>query len=99
MTTLPGVGAGAAVVKLKMLSAAIVSGGSSVSWSVTFAATMVTVQFSLEAKSEVGSRVNVVGPPETVAAWVPDVPQTIENQEPVTFTGSLNVTEMFALTE
>src|SRR5262249_12079928 len=43
--------------------------------------------------------VNVTGPPETVAAWLPDVPQTIENQDPVTFTGSLNVTEIFALTE
>src|SRR4051794_15601393 len=95
MTTLPAAGAAAAVVKLKEKSADIVSGGSFVSWSLTFAATIVAVQDSLEAESEVGSRVKVVGPPVTAAAWVPDVAQTIENQEPVTLTGSVKVTERF----
>src|SRR5688572_15370432 len=54
---------------------------------------MVTSQLSTEAKSLAGSRVNVIGPPETVAVLVP-LSQTMLNQLPVTFTGSLNVTLM-----
>src|SRR5919199_6363067 len=75
----------------------MVSGGSFVSWSLTFAAKTVTVQVSLVAKSTVGSSVKVVGPPLAVAEWPPLVPQEIEYQEPLTFTGSLKVIETFAL--
>src|SRR5690242_7934107 len=78
----------------------MLSGGSFVSWSVTCAATMVTVQVSPAAKSTFGLMVKVVGPPVTTVAAglrVPLVGQTIENQLPVTFTGSLNVTEISVL--
>src|SRR5262245_37517009 len=64
-----------------------------------FAATIVTLQFSLGAKSDPGSSVNVVGPPVTVAECVPEVAHEIVNQEPLMLTGSLKVTEMFALTD
>ena len=47
----------------------IVSGGSLVSWSVTLAAITVSVQDSPSAKSAVGSSVNVVPSPVTVAVW------------------------------
>src|SRR5919202_2763050 len=76
----------------------MVSGGSFVSWSLTLAAKTVTVQVSLAAKSEDGSSVKVVGPPLTVALCEPLVPQEIEYQEPLTFTGSLKVIETFAFT-
>src|SRR5919204_4288498 len=76
----------------------MLSGGSFVSWSVTFAAKTVTVQVSPWTKSVPGWGVNVVGPPLTVALWPPLVPHEIEYQLPVTSTGSLNVIEMFALT-
>src|SRR5919199_1051619 len=76
----------------------MVSGGSLVSWSLTFAAKTVTVQVSLDAKSAVGSSVKVVGPPLTAAVWEPLVPQEIEYQEPLTFTGSLKVIETLAFT-
>src|SRR5919199_5877368 len=77
----------------------MLSGGSFVSWSVTFAAKTVTVQVSPWTKSLVGSSVKVVGPPLTVALWPSLVPHEIEYQLPATSTGSLNVIEMFALTE
>src|SRR6266511_4321556 len=54
---------GATVVKLQESLPAIVSGGSSVSWSDTLAPKTVTVQVSPCAKSESGSSVNMVGPP------------------------------------
>ena len=87
--------AAVSVAKVKVKSAAIVSGGSFVSWSVTSAPTTVTLQLSPCTKSAVGSRVNVVGPPDTVAACEPLVPHEIENHESCTSTGSLNVIETF----
>ena len=54
-----------------------------------------TVQVSPAAKSAFGLIVKVVGPPETAAVVrVPLVAQTIWNQLPATFTGSLKVTVM-----
>src|SRR5215212_4967555 len=73
----------------------MVSGGSSASWSATLAATTVTVHDSLLAKSPVGSRVNVVGPPLVAAACEPLDAQLIVNQLPVTSTGSLKVIVTF----
>jgi hypothetical protein len=73
--------------------AAIVSGGSSASVSVTCPARIVTEQDSAGAKSASGSIVKVVGPPLAVAVWSPLSAHEIENQAPATETGSLNVTE------
>ncbi len=75
----------------------MVSGGSLASWSLTCAATIVTVQLSPAAKSAVGSRVKVVGPPETVAAWAPLVVHVMPNQLPATSTGSEKVMARLAL--
>ncbi len=86
------------IVKLNTKFAAMLSGGSTLSWSVTCAATIVTVHVSPAAKSTFGLMVKVVGPPvTTVAATLraPLVGQAIENHSPVTLTGSLNVTVMF----
>ena len=69
----------------------MVSGGSSASWSVTFAASTVTVQSSFGAKFAAGSSVKVVGPPVTLAPCAPLVAQLIVNQLPVTFTASPKV--------
>src|SRR5919204_1644960 len=69
----------------------MLSGGSLMSRSLTLAAKTVTVHVSESTKSESGSRVKVVGPPPTVAVWPSLEVQEIENQLPVTFTGSLNV--------
>src|SRR5919202_6073610 len=69
----------------------MLSGGSVASWSVTFAAKTVTVHVSEPVKSLSGSSVNVVGPPLAVAVWPPLEVHEIENQLPVTFTGSVNV--------
>src|ERR687884_2332244 len=69
----------------------MLSGGSIMSWSVTFAAKTVTVQVSEPTKSLSGSSVNVVGPPLTAAVWPSLELHEIENQLPVTFTGSLKV--------
>ena len=77
-------------------SVAMASGGSFVSWSVTSEATIVRVQGSLAAKSSCGSRVKVVGPPLTVAGWVPLESHEMSNHEFATSTGSLNVTCTFA---
>src|ERR1041385_6541375 len=88
----------ASIVKLKTKLAAMLSGGSSESWSVTWAAKTVTVQVSAAVKSAFGLIVNVVGPPVTTVSATLRVPldvQTIWNQLPVTFTGSLNVMLMF----
>ena len=68
------------------------------SWSVTCAATIVTVHSSLFAKSTAGSRVKVVGPPLSVVAWPPLVAQLSVNHAPVTVTGSLKVTLTLLLT-
>src|SRR5205085_1332359 len=89
-------GSGASVVKLKSKSAPMLSGGSSVSWSVTEAAITVSVQDSEFAKSTSGSSVKLVGPPLTAAACVPLVAHESVYHEPVTFTGSLKVTATFA---
>src|SRR5947207_6801261 len=53
-----------------------------------------TEHVSLLAKSVSGSSVKVVGPPVTVAVCAPLVRHTIRNQDPMTSTGSLNVTVM-----
>src|ERR671935_237550 len=72
----------------------MLSGGSIVSWSATFAAKTVTVHVSEPAKSASGLSVKVVGPPLTAAVWPSLEEQEIENQLPVTFTGSLKVIVM-----
>src|SRR6266508_6823281 len=72
----------------------MLSGGSSVSWSVTWLAMTVTVHDSLAPKLVAGSRVKVVGPPLTVAVWAPVFTHEIVNQVPVTLTGSLKLMVM-----
>src|SRR4051812_49351992 len=74
----------------------IASGGSFVSVSRTFAPVSVTVQMSVPTKSLVGSSVQVVGPPLTVAACVPLTVHEIVNHGSVTFTGSEKVMEIEA---
>src|SRR5215203_721615 len=90
-------GAASAAEKLNTKSALMLSGGSFVSWSETWAANTVTVQVSFVAKSTAGLTVKVVGPPVTTVSTtlrVPLVVQEIWNQFPVTFTGSLKVIEI-----
>jgi hypothetical protein len=58
---------------------------------------MVTVQLSFGAKAGDAVSVNVVGPPDTVAVWLPLPVQAMVNHAPATFTGSLKVTLMVAL--
>ncbi len=72
-------------------SAAIWSGGSFSSWSVTAAACTVAVQLSLRTKSSAGSSVNVVPSPLTVTAWSPLLVQASVNAPSAAFTGSENV--------
>src|SRR5688572_6664264 len=79
-------------VKLNAWSAAIASGGSLTSVSVTWAAVIVTVQLSSSARSDVGSIVHAVGPPDTAAVTVPLVVHVMSYQPSATATGSLNVT-------
>ena len=86
------------MVNVTIASVAMASGGSFVSWSVTSEATMVKVHRSLGAKSSFGSRVKVVGPPLTVAGWVPLESHEMSNHEFATSTGSLNVTCEFEST-
>src|SRR5438874_4290752 len=86
------------VVKLQLWSAAIVSGGSTASWSVTWLAMTVTVQLSLFAKSASGFSVKAVGPPLALAVCAPLVAQEIVYQLPATSTGSPKVTVTSALT-
>ena len=64
----------ASVANEKTWSAAIVSGGSPASWSVTCAANTVTVHVSGAAKSAFGLIVNVVGPPATRVSLTLRVP-------------------------
>src|SRR4029450_9510039 len=71
------------------------SGGSSVSWSATPLARIVTVHVSLAPKSAVGSSVKLLGPPETVALWAPLDAHVIEYQGSVTSTGSEKLIVMF----
>ena len=92
-----GGGGGASVVKLNAKFPSMLFGGSTVSWSVTWAARTVTVQLSENAKSTVGSSVNVVGPPVWAAACEPLVAQPIVYQGLETSTGSLNVIVMSVL--
>ena len=84
------------MVKLTTASASMAFGGSSVSWSVTWAASTVTVHDSSDSKSSVGSRENAVGPPVTTAACEPDFVQLMVNHGSTTSTGSENVTETLA---
>ena len=77
-------------------SAAIASGGSFSSWSVTAAAWTVVVQRSLRTKSSVGSRVKVVPSPLTDSAWSPLRVQESENAPSAAFTGSEKVISTFA---
>src|SRR5438309_10741816 len=92
-----GGGGGASVVKLNAKFPTMLFGGSTVSWSVTWAARTVTVQLSENAKSTVGSSLNVVGPPVWAAACEPLVVQPIVYQGLETSTGSLNVIVMSVL--
>ena len=83
---------GAATVKLNASSAAMASGGSTTSWSVTAAPVTATLQVSPVARSTAGSSVKAVGPPETVAAWAPLVAQVRVRAPAARSTGSVNVT-------
>src|SRR5436190_477847 len=70
----------------------MLSGGSPASWSVTCAATTVTVQVSPPVKSVVGSSVNVVGPPLSANVCAPDVVHEIVNEDAAALTASSKVT-------
>src|SRR5436190_21711911 len=70
----------------------MLSGGSPASWSVTCAATTVTVQVSPPVKSVVGSSLNVVGPPLSANVCAPDVVHEIVNEDAAALTASSNVT-------
>ena len=76
----------------------IVSGGSSTSLSETCAPTIVTVHVSSWTKSALGFRVKDSGPPPAAAVCAPLVVQEMENHDPLTVTGSLKFTVMFAST-
>src|SRR5687768_17289061 len=78
----------------------MVSGGSFVSWSVTWVENTVTVHVSALLKSTSGSRLKVCGPAVTVAACAPLAEQLIENHAPDTLTSSPNamVTLLFSAT-
>src|SRR5262245_2140816 len=75
-----------------MASAVMLSGGSLLSWSLTWFASTVNVQVSPCTRVTPGSRVKVVGPPLKVVATAPLVEQTSVNQDADTLTGSLKVT-------
>ena len=77
-------------------STVIESGGSFASWSVTLAATIVSVHASPGTNSLVGSSVKLVGPPLALAVRVPETLQASVNHAPLTFTGSLKVTVRLA---
>jgi hypothetical protein len=83
------------VVKLKTWLAAIASGGSSTSTSVTFEASTVTVQVSPIEKSVSGSSVKLCGPPLCVAVCAPLVAQAMLYQPAAATTGSEKFTVMF----
>ena len=90
--------AGAAAMKLMAWLAAIVSGGSSVSWSVTWSPMTRKVQVSSAVNVPSGSRSYVLELALTVkvAVWAPLVAQLSVNQVPATSTGSVNVTDRLA---
>src|SRR5260221_11076916 len=75
------------------------SGGSPVSWSEICAANTVTTQTSPLGRSAFGLIVKVVGPPVTTVSTGFRVllGQTIWNQFPATFTGSLKVMAILVL--
>ena len=91
-------GSTAAIVNDQTWSAAMSSGGSLASWSLTPAAAIVTVHVSLTGRFAVGLSVNVVGPPLASAATGPPAAHVIVNHVPLTLTGSENVRVMFAST-
>src|SRR5436190_7289792 len=86
------------VVKLHVTSAAMLSGGSATSWSLTLSAKTVTLQASPFAKSLSGFSVKVVWPPLCVAVCSPLVAHEIVYQPAATSTGSLNCAVMLAST-
>jgi hypothetical protein len=73
----------------------MVSGGSIVSESATWAATTVTVQVSPAAKSESGLSVLVLPVPLTTAVWLPLLPQEMVNELEFVLTDSLKLTVTF----
>src|SRR5262245_550088 len=81
-----------ATVNVALKLAAMVSGGSFASWSVTPAAATAIVHCSPAVRSVAGSRVNVAGPPESVPGWAPLVAQVRLIASVATFTSSVNVT-------
>ena len=85
------------VLKLKVASPAMLSGGSTSSVSVTASASTVTVHVSLRWRSLCGSSANVVEGPlgVTVSATVPLVVHVSVKAPAPASTGSLNVTVMF----
>src|SRR5438034_3837372 len=90
---------GATVLKLQTSLPAMLSGGSFVSWSVTFAAKTVTVHVSAGTKFVPGSSVKLVPAPLGVAVCAPLIVQEIEYHEPLTFTDSLKPIVMLLSTE
>src|SRR6266508_1470676 len=74
----------------------MLSGGSAVSSSATWAASTVTVHDSADANSVDESSVKLVGPPLTVAVCEPLFAHATVNQLPITLTGSLKVTVIVA---
>src|SRR5690349_16745296 len=79
----------------------MLSGGSALSWSETWAANTVTEHVSLKAKSTFGLMVKVVGPPVTTVSAtlrVRLVGHTVWQQLPLTLTRSWNVTDRLAFT-
>src|SRR4030095_5206049 len=87
----------ASVVNFAVKFATMLSGGSLVSWSVTFVASMTSVHCSPYTKSVDGLSVKLVGPPLTAAAWAPLIPHIKENHGATALTGSLKFTVMFWL--
>ena len=75
----------------------MLSGGSFASWSLTWAASTVRVQVSPFARAMSGSSVKVDGPPLKVVETLPLRLHSSVNQEEVTLTGSLKVTDRLAL--
>src|SRR5436190_2675799 len=70
----------------------MLSGGSPASWSVTCAATTVTVQVSPPVKSAVGSSVNVVGPPLSANVCAPDGVHESVNEDAAALSAAWKVT-------
>ena len=79
-------------VNVEAKSAAMLSGGSSESASLTRSLSTVSVQASPSTRFAAGSTVNVVGPPVTSVSTVPLTEQTRLTAPPASETGSLKVT-------